>query len=416
MKNMLLFFIAICVALFFLSSCLRKSIKNGSADSIGEVYYASGDGRDYVIFEEALFQATSKESRGGSLTMRGSWDFRLSVYDLLTGELQTRAKTGSRYWPIIGLSGSEFWLYHKQRGCYSIDAVTLEPKHSEEDIYAANAAFSGELFHPKPARRHDFHKTDFKTGKIIVTDSKAVRYQLDTETLQLTEFKGDIHSGGSYDFSSAPTDKKRIYDNDLELAGNLRKTLLINGNKITEDIYLNGEIIILEKDYHIQELWNRLGRRLGDIATFRSITEGMEDNLPYASGSAAVKLQEKIDYNKARISEMEAELAIFDKDKIENIFIIHADSIQENAGLIISAFDISDIENPALLWTTPVDGIYFNAEYIQKSTFARVFSKGNPDYDTRYFGIFKGKLIFYYMLHVGCIDMKSGELLWLRPL
>lgn len=351
------------ISLLFLS-CMYKNPEKSIADDVRQTWISEEEGRFYLINLETVYQAASKESQGNSLTIHGHEVFRISVYDIESGELAARRKFSRYYRPVVSFSEKGIWLYHEKRGLYSVDSITLKDRYWERDIYIRNPAFSSNFFHCDMNLREQFYIEDRETGNLILTDEQGVRYSLDPETLVLTENENDtMPRGGWYVYNDYLEDEVEIHHVEYTLEGDLRKSLAVNGSEVPQQAFIKGYFLLSEND-----------------------REYILGNNP--------------------------------KETMESLYLIHGDNITEDAQPQFSRLELTDNGPGAfMLWTTVVPGLYLEPERAgDVSHFRRVFSKGNPSYRYRYYNRVGNHFIFIHQLHAGCIDRETGKLLWMKRL
>src|SRR5687768_6008398 len=127
--------------LLLFSSCFHKDVMNDRADDVEESFIYKGKDGTYIITKEEIFQATSKKSSGGFTQISGYAEYRISSYDLETGNLNGRAELGEgmeEAFTILGATEGKLWIYSidPDLGFHARDPKTLEILTDEKTLLA----------------------------------------------------------------------------------------------------------------------------------------------------------------------------------------------------------------------------------------------------------------------------------------
>jgi hypothetical protein len=96
-----------------------------------------------------------------------------------------------------------------------------------------------------------------------------------------------------------------------------------------------------------------------------------------------------------------------------SFFVFHRSGTQKDAKVVISRIEMKNFKEIKELWTTEIPGLFFDPSAAEETnSFKEVFSKGNPEFRFSFFDRTDNRLIIVWMLHVCCLDMNTGALLW----
>ncbi len=429
----IIYFIFVGFILITLSGCFHKNVMKDDADNVTEVIMTSTPEGDVLVMTEEIFQATSKQSKGGLRQTTGFTEYRLTSYNVATGNIINRIELGERddnYSAFLGVSNSLLWYVtiDKEVGLHSRNPRTLEIVNKQEDIVNANPFLANNFPEVKWYDLKNYYGMDYATGNIMLTDLSGNVYKLDTKTLKaeksnekIEKFKSDeniLCSSGKFnteDYFTLRYDNPRrtlSYKNkDFRNLNFLEGQFLCSSNRIdVKTVYpeffdpINKEIQkLINKSDSLAEVLNNfeeneVNKRYGTKRSLEIDLDNSNRNLKY-----------KLDELKRNQDDFKT---VISSDK--GIFIYHRSTTTDTAKVLISKVKFKDNPPAAeLIWTTELPGIFFEpSKVFEKGGFEYVFSKGNPDLRTQRAVFLNDKLILVLMLKAVCIDLSSGEILW----
>jgi hypothetical protein len=425
------------VSLLLFSSCFHKNIATCNADNILKVIIYSDNATNYLISYESVFQVRSKSSGNGMTTISGINDMRISVYDLSSGELIIREKTNrnvsGEFLSILGVTNNQIWIYSEEDGLHSLNLFTLETEISQEDIISKNQDFADKF--AKPAQYYEIGNSygfDEIHKRLLLSDNEGFKYYLNISTLEIDKIGTDIEIsnsfGDNYLGSSGNLDNYSLY-----FEGDIRKNISLNSTIFNHEIsFLDGEFILDKNPNRINQYIKKKHERYRKQST---IIQFEIDSMPEINGKSFYDFDRDV-YNKQRSLEKKLDSLDHEYRNIQSdyndliagkyhfindlilqpdsasIFVVHKSSTDKDAKLRISRLKF---ENNKLLeeWNIQLDDIYYDYnEALETNDFEEVFSKGNPDFSFEYYEVIDEKLIAISMLHLYCIDVKTGEVFW----
>lgn len=428
-----LYFLIVFSFLVTLSGCFHKNVMKDDADNVAEVVMISTPEGDVLVMNEEIYQATSKSSKGGFRQTSGYSEFRLTSYDVETGNIINRIELGERndnFSVFLGVSNSLLWYVSvdKNVGLHSRNPRTLEIVNKQEDIVNANPFLANNFPEVKWFELDRYYGLEYITGNIMLTDLSGNVYILDTKTLKtekstekIEKFKFDeniLCSSGklnSEDYFNLRYENPRrnlsFKNKDLKnlnfLEGNfLCSSIRLDVKTVHPEFFdpINKEVQkLIDKSDSLEEIINNLKESdVSSPSVNNSITQIQLEN---TNRSLKYKLEE-IKRNQDDFK------TVISSDK--GIFVYHRSSATDTAKVLISKVMFK--ENPPgaeLLWTMELPEIFFDpVKVYEKGGFEYVFSKGNPDLQTKRAVFLNDKLILVLMLKAVCIDLSSGKILW----
>jgi len=399
MNKYLFTFIIISITVCFFSSCnlMKKNVMDDNCDDVEEAVISESNGKYALITNEEIFQATSKSSDGGFRKITGYAEYRLTSYDLYTGEIIKRIELGDmreNECVLLGITEGRLWYksVNPELGFHARDPVTLDVVVPEKMITDANPFLQNNMSRPEWNSIKKFYGFDISKNMPMISDNAGYLYNIDpvnlkaektTSSLEQINFEENVMTTSVY------LDK----NNMLYLSGNPRKRFQIMNKIMDEPSFLNGEIIKSSSDAFMPS--------------------------EYLSGDAYKDATAKKD--PIRLNRKNEPENIFAKGQIITndrcIFVLSRTDATDQAKVIISKVKFNGTESAALQWETVLDNIYREPDRgLDKSAFDDVFSKGNPDLSTMRTAYADNKLVFIFMLKATCIDEKSGKVLWTRDL
>jgi hypothetical protein len=416
---------------------------NDRADDVATAFIYSGTEGKCIITKEQIFQAQNKESGGGVTHISGYAEYRLTSYDMATGEVTGRVDLGEgieKSFIIMGTTPGKIWIYSidPELGLHSRNPKTLEVI-SDEKALSASAPLKGFAFaRPEWMKLNQSYGWSAENEKLMLSDMQGYHYYYDPakNTLEKTEdaivdYTWAVHAKGSTAYFT-----KEDY---VSLPANGRQKLRFRYEDSTAKFsYLNGEILLDIDPLHDEQLKKEMLKQIGEknkqlkdsIAELRALFPGMGlAGKPYSQTSGE-EWKAKIS-----ISQLQQEMDVLKRDKesierknsryLDNaalsdapgtIFIIHATDISDTAHMQLTKVQLEGKELSET-WTIKLANFYRDPEKADtKDAFEKVFSDGNPNFRFQWFDIADDKLFMISQLQLICIDVKSGKTLWEHPL
>lgn len=355
-------------------SCFHKSVKEGKADDIEKAVVLDQGGHKYLIVYELVFQAVSKSSGRGITTIQGYNDSRVTCYDLATGAIVARQPMGrygeGKATTLIGLTPGNLWFYSVQpaKGLFSLDPLSLSPKTSQEQVFAANPALRDHLAMPKWYETEKYFLADPAGERVQITDDQGFRYLLNPDGLEAERAPDSMFypdfSPDPYLASYVQLDK----ETSLQLRGDIREQFEIEYKEIPDTLsFLGGRFIIRQ------------------------------------------------DPSELRIRDNRKEVPLMPDSN--DFFVAHRSDTDEDASLMISRIHFDRPDGFSIVWTLRLDEIFYNAADAKETdAFKRVYSKGDPEFTFQYFTLEDDLLVGIYMLRAFAVDVNTGRLRWSREM
>ena len=424
----------VCLFILFflvLSGCFKKDVMVDTADDVEEAVIMEVNGEKFLVVKEEIFQATSKESGRGITRTTGYTEYRLSSYNLNTGELVTRIELGesddnNHY--FLGPADGKLWYISsdKETGLHARDPKTFGIVVPQSEIFSNNPFLADNLPHPKYYEYRKYYGFDNSEKLPMISDNSGFVYKLDTKTLKAEKTDKSIEVY-KYDETAKTTSMEFNSDTYLNLSGEPRKILKVQSREYPELSFLDGNFMfsttklsrsdvnpeffapikmVIEKNTKKLDSLNNLYEELKNSGVsetdykFRAVKyeiENVKRDLKYKDD----EMKRKNTFNSVIITD----------DR--GVFIIHRSNASDTAKVIISKIILDENMNPAKKWETYIPDVFYDpGKVVDKDGFEYVFSKGSPDFSTVRTIYGEGKLIYIFMLRAVCLDSKSGNILW----
>lgn len=435
MRTIKIHLTAYCLLAYcLLASCFHKDVMNDRADDLTQSFIYTGKGGPYIITQETIFQATSKESGGGVTHISGYNECRLTCYDLATGAMLGRVELGEEMeckCEILGVVSDEIWCYSidAELGLHSRDPKTLELIKAEKD-YTGLA--SVDLARPEWSTITDYYAFDFVAGKMMLTDMQGVHYYFDpvANTAERTEnempeddWSPDYLGNNAYftmdSFASfeGNDDRQKLqwaYEDSTGELSFLDPSFLVDNNEQHAINRLN------EQHNGIQSHIDDLKTRRDSILTAHPI---LSESETYTSWSKMTEVERGLKNEMYTIDRQieDAQRDLDDltgpyardldyalNDKRYSVLIYSASSVSDTAHAIISCVDCQS-KKFTERWHLDLPAFYFDPG---KAESAGVFDDGDPEFSYRWADIHDGKLVMIAQLQMVCVDMTTGKKLW----
>ena len=427
-KTILLF-----ISMLVLTGCFKKNVMEDDADDIEEVVIANSGGEKFLVSKESIFQATSKSSNRGIRTTTGYEEYRLSSYNLYTGELVKRVELGDRdegYQYFLGNTDGKLWYFsvNDKIGLHARDPKTLGIIVTQENILEVNPFLKGNFPEVKWYELRRYFGYDFNMGIPIISDNSGVIYSLDPVTLKTEKRTGSV-SNFEFDKSIQSTSMNVDKDFYVTLTGDPRKHLRIGSKDFEEPDFLNGEFLFSSGIVPIKEVYpeyftpliKETEKKQRLIDSLSILIEENKDETDMWKARTVERMRDKVKYTLKEIERENEKINKTGKDKFnlvvskdKGFFIIHNSSASDTSKIMFTKVRF-DVENKSatFMWTAFIQGIFSDPDKVyEKGGFDYVFSKGSPNLRTKRVLYSDDKLIFISMLKAVCLDMNTGNILW----
>lgn len=422
--------------LLAMSSCFHKSVMNDGADDIESArIYNFSDGQ-YLVCLEAVFQATSKKSGQGITQISGYNDMRISVYDLNTGNLVVRKATGTQIdhaIAFLGCTEGNLWFYTMDDGLHSLNPKTLEPVVTQEMIFEKNPSLKDNLATCEWYQYSQFFQYSELKGVVLLSDNQGFRYEMNPKTLEAVKMPGDYTM--PLERNDDPLEAYSSFDRkDINMAGDLRKHITWQSKTLDSlTTFLEGEFIA---DRNITRIYTTIEARknaaVNNYNKYSRLVDSMKTQnkgAPFLYGSPQYILYRHYDDSlrtaNSEKEDLERLMGYIVKDghtssykqllmpDSTSFFVFHRSNTAKDANVIVSRVQIKNHKQMKELWRTTLPALFFDPSAAEETdAFKIVFSDGSPDFGFSYINLVGNRLIIVWMLHVHCLDINTGKLLW----
>lgn len=434
MKTRILKFVLFITVIFtFVISygCFKKDVMVDTADDVEEVLIMDAGGEKVLVTREEIYQATSKESGRGITRTTGYTEYRLSSYNLNTGELIKRVDLGERddnNHFLLGPADGKLWYISsdKEIGLHARDPKTLEIIVPQSEILNKNPELTDNLPHPQHYEYRRYYGYDNSLKMPMISDNSGFVYYLDPKTLKTDKTDKSIETF-KYDESAKTTSMEFNSDTYLNLSGEPRKILRIKSKDYPEFSFLDGDFMFSTTKYSLSEtnpeffepINKEIEKYRRDIDSLNKLLEEYKNSgvnesdyrirsVGYSIESAQRDIKRKEDEIKRKDTQNGV---LITEDR--GVFIMHKSNATDTAKVIISKILIDENLKPEKKWETILQNVFYDpGKVISNSGFEYVFSKGNPDLSTVRIIYSEGKLVYIFMMRCVCIDEKTGKILW----
>lgn len=403
---------------------MKKDVMKDKADNIEELIIAESDGNYFLISKEEVFQATSKSDNNGIRQITGYTEYRLSAYDLNSGQLLNRIQFGDRKTgecKFLGYTKGLLWYksVDPELGFHARDPKTLEVKISQDKVIEVNPFLKGNLSQPEWNSIGKYYGFDPAKNMPVVSDNSGFLFTIDPVTIRagkteesLKDFEYENRCLTSY-VSLSP-------NSTISLKGSPRNIIEFE-NKESKDLsFLKGEFIESSVETEESESGNNYLSSVYDeikkyelqIDSIKNLSNENSHGKKYAERNIQ-NIERKIKYandNLKRDSDKES-FIIMTKDKC--MFVYSQTDVTDQSKALITKIRLNNDFTISRIWETELSNIFVDPEKgMDRSSFDIVFSKGNPNFSTKRALSGNGKLIFMAMLRIVCIDIETGKILW----
>lgn len=404
------------------------------ADNVSKAFVFSANNQACLAIYEIVFQATSKSSEGGINYVSGYNESRISVYQVNDGKMLARKKiskqTQDEGTELLAYTNGQLWFYSKNQklGLYALDALSLEPVVTQQDILDKNPALQTKLANPEWYQINQYYGYDAILNSLIITDVEGFRYTLSPKTLLVVKMVDSRPIPGFPDrYLGTSTNFKY---QTISFQGDIRETIRYNSKDINPELSFIDPQFVQEqnrKKIYDRQLIESLKLR-DNLDLINIELDSLKNRGAFSYKSDEYRYSRMVENQKYQLEralkESERNLQNLEKGNIMHYYlpqqidsssflIIHRSNTNKNALLNISALSLTNDSVLQEKWKTNIPDIFYNpSDARETDDFKRVFSKGDPEFGFQFFEISGDRLIVIYMLHAFGIDLNSGMILW----
>ncbi|HEY5535715.1 MAG TPA: PA2928 family protein [Ignavibacteria bacterium] len=424
--------ILLILSSLYLSGCFffKKDVMKDTADNVEEAIIMKVNNENYLVTKEEIFQATSKSDKGGFRQTSGYKEYRLTSYDLKTGNVINRVNLedpDGNYHYFIGPTEGLLWYMSmdKKTGLHARDPKTLEIKISQEDILKVNPDLRNNLPTTKWYELRKYYGYDIQKKIPMISDNSGYIYYLNPKTLIAEKTTKSIKNF-NYEESTTSTSMNFDKESHISLSGSPRNHLRIQSKELEEPSFLDGNFLFSSNLLNVADanpdfnspIMEKREKRQYELDSLTKRLEEFDDNTekkPWKKSS----LKNYIDYVKRDLERFDKESENYTNDRYnsiitpdKSIFIIHQSNASDTSKIVISRIKIKD-DGIEQKWDTYVPDIFAEpSKVMSKPGFEYVFSKGSPDFSKKRVLFYDNKLVIILMLRAVCIDAENGKILW----
>lgn len=432
MKNLL----TILTIALLLHACMYKPVMTGEADDIHKARIYNYEGKDYLVMLESVFQATSKSGGRGITTITGFDELRISVYNLHDGNLVARKKQGRlNKTPVefLGCTKGNIWCYSTNNGIHALNPETLEIKITQETIFEKNPELKDNLATCEWYQIGQYFQFNEISRQIVLTDNRGYRYFLDPDSLTASKITWEYNS-----FDPRTTQNFETHISFpppvMFLRGDLRKQIRINNKEVNPLLtFLDGKFIADRNAPRVAEgIHKRLSANMISLEAIypklqklKALNEQRGLGYGTPQRDSLYRLENFLRYTQNDIQRMENSLRqitgsgythdytpLLSPDTT-SFLVFHSSGTAKDSHTMISRIHKKNILELEEMWTTEIPGLFFDpSAAAETSIFKEIFSKGSPEFRFSHFDMEGNLLVIVWMLHVHCLDLETGKILW----
>lgn len=432
MKKVL--FILTIAGLF--QACMYKSVMTGEADNILKARIYNYEGRQLLVMLESVFQATSKSGGRGITTITGFDELRISVYNLHDGNLVARKKQGrlnKTPAEFLGCTKGNIWCYSTNNGIHSLNPETLELKTTQETIFEKNPELKDNLAICEWYQVGQFFQFNEISRQIVLTDKRGYRYFLDPDSLTASKITWEYNS-----FDPRTTQNFETHISFpppvISISGDLRKQIRINNTEVDHNLtFFAGKFIADRNAPRVAEgIRQRLSANMISLEAIyprllrlKALNEqrGLRYGTPQRD--SLYRLENFLRYTQSDIQRMENSLRQISgsgythdytpllSPDTTSFLVFHSSGTAKDAHVLISKIQLKNNLELEERWATEIPGLFFDpSAAAETSIFKEIFSKGSPEFRFSHIDMEDHLLVIVWMLHVHCLDLETGKILW----
>ncbi|MEO6693846.1 MAG: PA2928 family protein [Ignavibacteria bacterium] len=416
---------------------MKKNVMKDTADNVVEAIISKINEGTFLVVKEEVFQAVSKSDEGGFRRISGYTEYRISSYDVNTGQLVKRIVLGNRKeneCRFLGETDGKLWYksVDKELGIHVRDPKSLDVIIPEAKIIEINPFLKNNLSQPEWSNVQGFYGFDINAKMPMVSDNSGYVYYIDPVSLKAEKTNGSIKNF-DYDETCTSSSMKLDVNTSIYLRGSPRNSIKLFNKEINEPSFLKGDFLkssivmnafdanpdfILPYKKEVEKYRKEIDS-MNNILNTTDTTSINKFNNSYKTYTLR-NAERNIGYTNDKIKSAENNIKRYADDKYyeiitadKSVFLISQTDVTDQAKIIISKVKLNSDTTVSLQWETVLKDIYRDPEKgFDKSSFDVVFSKGNPDLKAMRVLISGEKLFFIFMLKAICFDVGTGKVLW----
>jgi len=415
---------------------MKKNVMKDTADDVMEAILSKTNEGTFLVVKEEVFQAVSKSDKGGFRQISGYTEYRISSYDINSGQLVKRVVLGGRKeneCTFLGETDGKLWYksVDKKLGVHARDPRTLEVIVTEEKVIEVNPFLKNNLSQPEWNSISRYYGFDILKKMLMVSDNAGYVYYINPASLKAEKTTESIKNF-DYDNSCTSMSMKTDVKSNLYLSGSPRNSINLFSKEIKEPSFLKGDFLkssnvmnAVDANPEFFEPYKKeIEKYLGETDSLKKILEEADtitDKFKKTSLQFGLRNAERsIGHIKNKIKNAEDNIKRYSDDKYyeiitddKSVFVMSQTDVTDQARVIISKVKLNSDTTVNLQWQIVLNDIYRDPDKgFDKSSFEVVFSKGNPDLRTMRVIDAGDKLIFIFMLKATNIDVETGKILW----
>lgn len=431
------------LCLLLLGSCFHKNVATDRADDVKTAFIYKGSEGAFIITNESVFQATSKESSGGMTTISGYAEYRITSYDLSTGAQTGRVEMGEgieKAFVILGATPGKIWVYSidPDLGLHCRNPKTLAVISDEKALTASGPLKGFAFARPEWSKLDQHYGWNADNRLLMLSDMQGFHYYFDPEKNTLEKTEDEIPD---YDWADDETSSSGYFSKEdyVSLRGDGQQKLLFKYEDTTAKFsYLNGELLLdVDPKNAAKRRAEYRESLVRETTAWNDSVKMILQQFPVLADANGGRMRLTEDAYRAswKYDDFKRKLEDIERDKKEaagprfevfghplltdgdgNLFVIHAADVSDTAKMLVTKTQWSG-KTFTEKWTVTLPGFFRDpAKADSKGAFETVFSDGNPEFDFQWFVLDSGKLILISQLQMICLDSGTGKILWQKPL
>ena len=403
---------------------MKKNVMEDKADNISEFLIAESNGEYFLISKEEIFQATSKSDNNGIRQITGFTEYRLSSYDVNSGQLVKRIEFGDRKTGECKLLGyTKGLLWYKSvdpvLGFHARDPKTLDLVIPQDKITEINPFLKGNLSQPEWNSIRNYYGFNSQINMPVVSDNSGFLFTIDPVSLKAEKTDERLEEY-KYDNRCLSSSMKISPNVMVSLKGSPRNYPDISGKEFKDISFLNGEIIessvqldpSVSANEFLKPVYKEISEYELQIDSIKKFINESQVNVKFAERNIQ-NLERKIKYANDKIKRESGKESFSIVTEDNCIFIYSRTDVTDQSKVLISKINLKNDKEITRIWQTELSNIFTDPEKgMDRSSFDVVFSKGNPNFSTKRAVMGNGKLVIMSMMRAVCIDVESGKILW----
>lgn len=398
-------FLKYVIVVFCLSSFTIG--KAASFDNILKVLFYTENNQEYLILHESLYHVTAGAYKQGNMISQGYNSSRISVFNLQTGHIIAQKDMGpidsASACVVLGCSPGNLWIYHQKykSGLQSLNPVTLNRGTSQAKIYNNLKTSIGRFINPEWNNISSYYAFDEIQQKLIVTNTNKQQFYLDIESFTTEPIKDALKPNNEEEkfMVSEVVFKDSVWKLDgYDLLHFKSRTI-----EVAEPEFLFGQFILEKNKMRLFHFFYNLQENISNID--RPLSEKEQNIL------------EKSQANIKKLIEGEKPDEVLLQPNTNSFFVFSRESKSADALVKISKINSEQFGYFNEVWSVSPPAMFYNvASARNTSKFKKYFGDVYPEFEYKFIQMHNNKLVIIYLLHICCIDINTGDILWYNKL